>query len=152
MSLDIETSFDGPSAWSRGGWASDSPAVAIEPEVVLPVQFAELRRNGEARPPEHRLMLAVLEDAVHTYQLGCRADGAARRPFQETERWFTSDDTAWPFSFVTICQVWGLDPDYVRAGLARWRTGRDSRATPIRLRRVSGSRHQVTTRRMRRRA
>ena len=29
-----------------------------------------------------------------------------------------SDDTSWPFSFVSICAVLGLEPEYLRRGLA----------------------------------
>lgn len=126
----------------------------LVPEIMLPSQFDDLRRRVPAPTPEHRLMLAVLEDAVHTYQVGCDAQGVRGRTlFLETEAWFVSDDTPSPFSFVTICQAFGLDPDYLRAGLRRWRTRREadgrrsSRAIPIRIRRVSGSRHQVTVRR-----
>src|SRR5262249_59505694 len=44
--------------------------IEIEPEVILPAQFADLTDNVAARPPEHRLMFAVLEDAVHVYLAG----------------------------------------------------------------------------------
>jgi hypothetical protein len=118
---------------------------------MLPVQFDDLRRKSAARPPEHRLMLAVIEDAVHLHQLGA-GDVGDRRLFRETEEWFASEETASPFAFVTICEVFGLDPDWIRAGLRRWRAcraadaARGSRVTPFRTRRVSGSRHQVTFR------
>jgi hypothetical protein len=128
-------------------WDPLTRGVQIEPEIVLPMQFAELRRNAAARPAEHALMLAVLEEAVRTYQLGCDSPSLGKRRLaREAEQWFASDETASPFSFVTICQVWNLDPDWVRTGVRRWRGRRDpgSPAMPIRIRRVSGSRHQVT--------
>lgn len=31
------------------------------------------------------------------------------------------DDFHWPFSFVNICAVLGLDPAYIRFKLKRWR-------------------------------
>jgi len=129
-------------------------SVEIEPEIVLPVQFDEFRRNGAARPPEHMLLLAVLEDAVHTYQVCADARSTRRqRLLRETEDWFASEETTSPFSFVTICQVWSLDPDYVRKGLRRWRARRltGSPVMPFRIRHVSGSRHQVTMSRAARR-
>jgi len=99
-------------------------------------------------------MLAVLEDAVHLYQIGGRGDAGTRRIYAETELWFASTDTSWPFSFVRICQMLGLDPEYVRSGLRRWRVAREahpttSRPLPVRLRRMSGSRHRVTMARRR---
>ena len=132
-------------------------AIDLAPEIVLPSQFDDLRRNGEGRPPEHRLMLAVLEDAVYSYQQSCDSRTARdRRLAHETEQWFESEETGSPFSFVTICQVFGLDPDYLRAGLRRWQARRESddhagsRTIPFRIRRVSGSRHHVGMKRERR--
>jgi len=39
---------------------------------------------------------------------------------REAEAWFFADDDHWPFAFVNICAVLGLDPAYIRLGLARW--------------------------------
>jgi hypothetical protein len=136
-------------AYDRGHEAD--AAIELVTERILPSQFDDLRRNGNAMLPEHRLMLAVLEDAVHTHQRssGFR-DARNRRLFRETDEWFASDEATSPFSFIVICQVFGLDPDYLRAGLARWTAARatngdpGSRTLPFRIRRVSGSRHQVT--------
>ncbi len=123
-------------------------SVQLEPDTLLPEQFGNLGRRWTQ--PEHRLMLAVLEDAVHAYQTGCASDGGERRlHFRETAEWFASDDTEWPFSFVTICQHFGIEPEYVRAGLRRWRERHVARvpvavrAVPIRIRRVRGSRHRI---------
>jgi hypothetical protein len=102
--------------------------------------------------PEHRLMLAVLEDAVHAYQTGCASYGGERRfHFRETAEWFASHDTELPFSFAAICQHLGIEPDYIRAGLRRWRERHSARrpdavrALPFRIRRVAGARTQITT-------
>jgi hypothetical protein len=134
----------------------DGPMIELTPEIMLPEQFDELRGSGVVRLPEHRLMLAVLEDAVHTYQMG--ACGALRnqRLEQETEAWFASEETGSPFAFVTICETFGIDPEWVRAGLGRWRARRTAgrrgaQIVPFRIRRVSGSRHQVTMSRASRR-
>ena len=124
--------------------------IELVTEQILPSQFDDLRRNRDAIIPEGRLMLAVLEDAVHLYQLCSRLRNAReRRLFRQTDEWFTSDEQTSPFSFVTICQVFGLDPDYLRAGLKRWSSkhgtnGRSgSHTIPFRIRHISGSRHQV---------
>jgi hypothetical protein len=144
-SLDVEPALDRPGAWP---WIHDAAPVSraeVVPEIVLPEQFASLQRNGEARPPEQRLMLAVLEDAVHTHLRG-RDPRTSRdlRFFHEAADWFASDATDSPFAFVTICQVWSLDPDYIRSGLARWHARRErTLPLPFRIRRVSGSRHHV---------
>jgi hypothetical protein len=124
--------------------------VQLEPDLLLPEQIENAGRR--CMRPEHRLMLAVLEDAVRAYQTGCASDGGERRlHFRETADWFASDDTEWPFSFVTICQHLGIEPEYVRAGLRRWRARHGAGvpgalpALPFRIRRVRGSRHRVTS-------
>src|SRR5207253_11345604 len=74
-----------------------------EYETILPAQFGDLLRNDDARPPEHRLMLAVLEDAVRSYQRDLSSsDSRGRRLYREVEEWFDSDAATWPFSFVVI--------------------------------------------------
>ena len=74
--------------------------------------------------PERRLLAAVLEDAVRTYQrLSSARDFRGRRLFREVEEWFASEHTDGPFAFVRICEVLGLDGAWIRAGLARWRAG-----------------------------
>jgi hypothetical protein len=116
----------------------------LEPEIRLPEQLENAGKR--CTMPEHRLMLAVMEDAVHVYQTACGAThGQGRKLFRETADWFASDDTSSPFCFVTICQLLGLDPDYLRAGLRRWRDRQQSdvRVIPLRIRHVGGSRHRV---------
>jgi hypothetical protein len=72
--------------------------------------------------PAKRLMLAVLDDAVNIFQHQCTAvRPRGRRLFAETERWITSDDTSWPFAFVSVCHALGLDVDCLRTGLRQWR-------------------------------
>jgi len=120
--------------------------VAIEPASVLPCQLGD-NTFGRARlQPERRLQLAVLEDAVLTFNhfIGVETP-RARRLFAEIEEWVASDDTSSPFAFQTICQSLDLDPDYVRGGLRRWRAGArppGARKPPVR-RDVRGTRHRV---------
>ena len=66
-------------------------------------------------------MLAVIEEAVSDYQRHVvAAPRAAKRLFREAHAWIMSDDTAWSFSFVNLCDALGLDPGALRAGLRRW--------------------------------
>ena len=70
--------------------------------------------------PEQRLMLGVLADAMrlHRRTVGYR-DRRSRRLCAETLEWFRSDDLSWPFSFLNICHVLGLDADGLRSRVAR---------------------------------
>jgi hypothetical protein len=89
--------------------------------------------------PRNRLMLAVLEEALVTFQRGLNAPKAEqRRQFHEVDRWVASDDTDWPFSFENVCGCLNIDPDYIRKGLQQLK--RDAMAQgrqspPSRLRR-----------------
>ena len=70
--------------------------------------------------PRNRLMLAVLEEALVTFQRGLDSRKAEqRRHFHEVDRWVSSDDTDWPFSFENICSCLRIDPDYIRGGLRK---------------------------------
>lgn len=81
-------------------------------------------RDFEVTPksPEERLLLAVLEEALASYQGGLISkDPQRRRLYCEAERWIRADDTDSLFGFESICGTFGIDPDYIRAGLFRWK-------------------------------
>ena len=125
----------------------------LEPETILPVQFFDRVEIDASLQPEKRLMLAVLEDGVGTFQKYCGASSRrARRLFMEAEEWFASDDVEWPFAFGSICQALGLEPEYLRRGLRRWQDCHGRRdedcAKVVRFpfRRVNGRRHSITGR------
>ncbi|MBI3756805.1 MAG: hypothetical protein HY267_02400 [Deltaproteobacteria bacterium] len=74
------------------------------------------------KTPEGRLLWAILENGIEQYKRNVAAAGRrGRRLFHEAEKWIMRDDPAWLCSFMNICHVLGLDPDYLRAGLRRWR-------------------------------
>ena len=89
---------------------------SVESERLLPVQFSP----GVADSPERALMRAVLARAVDDLSgvfavaMGLRARGRLQR---ETEEWFLSEDEAWPYSFVNICQALNLDAGALRRAL-----------------------------------
>ena len=75
--------------------------------------------------PEKRLMLAVLTDAVHCYQVGCDAQKTSRiRAFREAEQWLFSAKGYGPFSFQNVCYTLDITPEYLRKMLHKWRIGR----------------------------
>ena len=132
-----------------------SPGVGLElePEMVLPSQFHGNPGFDASLQPEKRLMLAVLEDAVGTFQKYVWArDRTAQRLLAEVEDWFGSDDIEWPYSFVNICHSLGLEVTFMREGLRRWKHRQlDTRVDGVKVvrfpfRRVNGSRHAITGR------
>ena len=93
-----------------------------EPDVVLPVQYFSERARTASLQPEKPLMLAVLADALGTFQKYANAtDRRAGHLFQDAAEWIASDDIAWPFSFVNICHALALDAAWLRSSLSRWR-------------------------------
>ena len=84
------------------------------------VAFGTLEPIGvePSREPENRLMLAVLEEALVTFQRGINSPVPERRKrFCEVDKWVLEKDSDWPFSFENICHTLRIDPDYIRAGL-----------------------------------
>ena len=74
-----------------------------EAETLLPFQFFERVKVEPLTQPEKRLVLAVLEEALKTFQQ-CLAGTTfrQRRFFREVEEWFASEDVTWLFSFYCV--------------------------------------------------
>jgi len=93
---------------------SNDPSELV-PDHLLPVQFTELLQRPSERTPEHKLMAAVLEEAIRTF---CRCAGARgarrRRLFREAAEWFASHDVSWPFAFENVCEALALEPEWIR--------------------------------------
>jgi hypothetical protein len=110
----------------------------FQPDTVLATQFfATLRRQGPSKRGEWQLVVAVLEDAINCFQKCALAtDNQSRRLFQEAYDWvMASQDNCAPFdddvpifTFEYICEVLGLDPDYIRGGLLHWRESQVAKA------------------------
>jgi hypothetical protein len=125
----------------------------LEPETILPPQFFDRLIIDASLQPEKRLMLAVLEDAVGTFQKHAGTPNRrGQRLFAEAEDWFTSDQTDWPFAFVNVCEALSIEPEYLRRGLRGWqdrqRTLGEESTKVVRFpfRRVNGRRHSITGR------
>ena len=88
---------------------------------VANAAVTELREELPAEG-ERRLLVAVLEDAIRTYQkFAFSGTRRGRRLFAEVHGWLTNLDTDAALSFTYICEVLGIDPDYLRGSLERWR-------------------------------
>jgi hypothetical protein len=94
----------------------------FEDDVMLPEQyFARLRQRADY-PGEQRLLLAILEDAVHCFRTNFSARTPRRRHlFEEAEEWLFTDACEASVTFDYVCDVFDLDQGSIRAGLQRWR-------------------------------
>lgn len=93
----------------------------FEPDTLLPEQFFSILGRKPLQG-EKRLLLAMLEDAVHCFQTYLLARKPhERRLFQEAQEWIESTDTRWFFSFENICDILGIHPGRMREALREWR-------------------------------
>lgn len=94
----------------------------FQPDTLLPSQYFDRVRRRSEHDGERRLMIAILEDAVDVYrkQVGAR-DPRGKSLFHDAEEWIENGDKSWLFSFENICDVLGIDADYLRKGLRRWK-------------------------------
>jgi hypothetical protein len=96
----------------------------LAPDAMLPSQFFAMGR-GAPIGGERKLMVAVLEDALRCFQkLMDSTDPKQQQLFREAEKWITTDNPSWFFSFANVCETLDINPDYVREGLMKWREGR----------------------------
>lgn len=127
-------------------------ATPLEPDTLVPAQYFDRMGSDIAFQPEKRLMLAVLEEAIATFQRHVASTTPrSARLVQDVEEWTESRDKDWPFSFENICGALDLESEYVRSGMAKWKAAERRRmgvgqSTIYRFpfRRVNGRRHSIT--------
>jgi hypothetical protein len=131
----------------------DSVANLFGPAVILPSQFTEQMGAKQSDRGEKRLMLAVLEEAVATFQRNVDAKTRhGQRVFREAEEWIRSESTAWPFAFENICHALEIEPEFLRRGLEAWKTKQlkaasgGARVYRFPFRRVNGRRSSISLR------
>lgn len=87
----------------------------VELEALLPSQYSDRRRR---RTPEHRLMMAIVHDALDCIRRHRFArDRSRRRLFDDATHWLVAHEPDWPYSFERICAALDLDSNAVREHL-----------------------------------
>src|SRR5262245_20482465 len=108
-------------AGPRGAGTDEAVGSLFQPDSLLLEQFLDTTRRKIVLQPEKRLMLAILKDAVSTFQADLfAADAKSSLRFEQAKDWITETDGDWVFSFQNVCEYLGLNPAYVRNGLLRW--------------------------------
>jgi len=87
------------------------------PDSLLPSQYYSIARSS----PYYRLLLAVLEDAIRSFQRNFNARTARQRIlFREAKEWlFGLDGTAF-MSCPMVCESLGIEPVLLRRRLREW--------------------------------
>jgi len=82
-------------------------------------QYLDTFRRSEFLTPERSLLSALLEDAIHVYRKYQGAtDRVGKEKFREAQAWVRHHGADWIFAFDNVCDLLGLNPDYVRRALS----------------------------------
>jgi hypothetical protein len=118
----LPTRLSDPMMKTRDVTAEDRVQELFQPDTLLPSQYFDRLRRRASIDGERRLMVAILEDAVDVYrkQAGAR-DRKRRQLFEDAEVWIESSEQSWIFSYENICDMLGIDAEYLRKGLRAWK-------------------------------
>ncbi len=93
------------------------------PEMLLPAHFFSDRLLVGKASGEIALMWAVFADGLERYWRFAADPMVSKSPeFQEEEAWVMANDEKWPFSFVNLCEAFGLSPTSLRQVLLAWKS------------------------------
>lgn len=116
----------------------------FQPDTLLPDQYLDTFRRKLHLEPEKKLMLAILEDAIACYQKYLFArDSKGKALFQEAQEWVEETGGTNVFSFDSVCETLGLNPDYLRRGMTDWKKSALAERTQAKV-------YQLTPRKQRR--
>ena len=110
----------------------EKPFVPFEADILATEDFVRVHRS---RPlsPEHGLMVAILEVALADYQRCWKVrDKKSMERFADAQAWILEANSDWIFSFVNCCEALGIEPDYLRQGLLRWKQGKRTQLVKVR--------------------
>ncbi|MGH7818244.1 MAG: hypothetical protein ACREQ9_00575 [Candidatus Binatia bacterium] len=97
------------------------PAIfaSLEPDTVLPEQFfAEQQPNWTG---ELSLMWTVFTDGIETFRKEVLNGNEGSEVYLETIEWIQLRSSDSVFGFESLCETFGLNPEFVRRSLFAWR-------------------------------
>jgi len=112
----------------------------FQPDTLLPDQYLDTFRRKLYLEPEKKLMLAILEDAIACFQKYAFArESKGKALFNEADEWIQQGAAGGIFSFDSVCEVLGLNPSYLRQGLAAWKKNALAARSPAKVYPLSAS-------------
>lgn len=109
-------------AYDQGLSMEERVTSLFQPDTLLPEQYLDTYRRKLHLEPEKKLMLAILEDGVACFQKYVFArDGKGKALFREAENWIEEKGGEAVFAFDSVCESVGLDPEYLRRGMRKWK-------------------------------
>ncbi|HEY7220905.1 MAG TPA: hypothetical protein VH985_21205 [Candidatus Binatia bacterium] len=95
----------------------------FQPDVTAPAAYIDRLKRSTPLEPERLLLLAVLQDAIESFQKYFPSTREKERQlYAEARAWIFDDQRDWIFSFANVCDLLDLNPAYVRKGLSQWQT------------------------------
>jgi hypothetical protein len=83
-------------------------------------RYLDTFRRSEFLTPEKSLLSAILEDAVHVYRkYQGSTDRVGKEKFREAQAWIRHHGNDWIFAFDNVCDLLGLNADFVRRSLSQ---------------------------------
>ena len=114
--------------------ARDINGTLFEPDTLISENYFKIYRLTQPAEAEKKLMFAVLAEALQTYQkFAFSRSLRGQALFHEAKAWFWKEDLNGVFSFSSICEVFGLNPPFLRRGLLQWVEGRERREPPRKI-------------------
>jgi hypothetical protein len=102
----------------RQGTMKENILMMLGADASVQQQYLDTVRRSEHLEPEKALLVALLEDAIHTYRKYRATRGrVGKKRFREAKEWIMGGGNDWIFSFNNVCELLGLNPDYVRRGV-----------------------------------
>ena len=96
--------------------------VFFQLDELAPYQYFETFVRKLPLSPEKSLQLALLEDAILTFQEKLFADDTKSKILvRETEEWIWSTDNDGFFSFENVCEALNISASYLRRYLLLWK-------------------------------
>jgi hypothetical protein len=81
----------------------------------LDKEFAGALDKANPIEPERALAAGVLRQAANDLRRFHESeDAVGREMYWDARRWFLSNDTEWPYSFLNVCHSLGIAPENIR--------------------------------------
>ncbi|MFQ5541740.1 MAG: hypothetical protein ACE5E2_02840 [Candidatus Binatia bacterium] len=107
-------------------------AAILQPDPTVPHKFFQLHCESSPLQPEKKLMIAVLEEAIHCLSgkslIGESDKGEIKRLSRDAKEWILDPGSDCIFSFANICQVMGINPASAREEILHRQRERRARA------------------------
>jgi hypothetical protein len=93
------------------------PEEFLAPCILHPVQYRDIW-SGSSSSPERELAAAVLDRAATDLRIYRYARKVRhQRLYVQAYQWVASDDTTWPFTFLSVCHALGFSAAALRERL-----------------------------------